>query len=64
MKTAKEWFETLPEPERTQALFNTEDADIVNECSSVVDAIETSFVWGNTREGYKYWKKLAHKYRK
>lgn len=63
MKTAKEWFETLPEPERTQALFNTEDIDIANECRTLSDAIETSFVWHQTREGYKYWRKLAYKYR-
>ncbi len=64
MKTAKEWFETLPEPAHTQAIFNTLDTDIVNECHSLPDAIETSFVWQYTREGYLYWKKLAHKYRK
>jgi hypothetical protein len=51
-KTAKEWFEQLPEPYRTQALENcTSDYEDI----SLSEAIFGGFVWQLTPQGNEYW---------
>jgi hypothetical protein len=51
-KTAKEWFEQLPEPYRTQAL---ENCTAKGEEDSLSEAIFGGFIWSLTPQGYGYW---------
>lgn len=59
MKTIKEWFETLPEPIRSQAIINTRVCDLINRENSLSEAIWNSFIWEKTFEGLDYWKDIA-----
>jgi hypothetical protein len=52
-KTAKEWFQQLHEPYRTQAMENCTANDYE---SSLLDAISGGFLWVSTREGFEYWR--------
>ena len=60
-KTAREWFEMLNEPERSQAIENTEKMDSIDWGSifwlDVGDAVYSSFVFDNTPygQGKEYW---------
>ena len=58
MKTNKDWFETLEEPYRTQALENT--IRIFNE-ESLSDSLLRSFNWKNSPERHHYWETLHNK---
>jgi hypothetical protein len=58
MKTIKEWLETLPEPYRSQALKN--GIDMGKERSSLFKAINSAFVWSNSKEGFDYWRMVAN----
>lgn len=60
MKTIREWFEELPEPYRTDALDNMEDAE--KSVKSMSDAIDYSFVWSRTEQGHDYWSSLRETY--
>lgn len=51
-KTNKDWFNTLPEPIRSQALANSSDE---YEEKTLSGAISGSFVWAGTPEGSSYW---------
>ena len=56
MKTAKEWFQKLPEPYRTQALDNSDGLKIKHQ--SLPDAIMGNFTWDDTPQGDEYWYKI------
>jgi len=56
MKTAKEWFQKLPEPYRTQALENSDVLKI--KYQSLPDAIMGNFTWDDTPQGDEYWDKI------
>lgn len=58
MKTIKEWFNTLEEPYKTQALKNTK-ADILSEkAEDLSDALLRAFIWIDSPEGHEYWDEL------
>lgn len=59
MKTIKQWFETLDEPYKSQAIACT-DADRLHiECESLYSAVSGAFTWGNTEQGHMYWSSVA-----
>jgi len=58
-KTARQWFEMLNEPERSQAIENALSSDMHTRFpdrlySSHGRALD-SFVWEETEQGYEYW---------
>jgi hypothetical protein len=69
MKTAREWFETFPEPYRSQALhyLNIAPRNSLESYlyADAINALESSFFWNETNQGYTYWddfcKKLENK---
>lgn len=58
MKTAEEWFKTLPEPYQTQAIENTNEERRVIKYNSLGHAITLSFNFRTSNEGIEYWKKM------
>jgi len=61
-KTAKEWFEQLPEPIRTQAIENTKHAQPYtgdNIFESLYSALFGGFNWDLTKQGEEYWNRIA-----
>lgn len=62
MKTAKEWFLTLPEPYGQMAIEATEKQDkdkgkpfLNREIRYLEDALLYSFEWGRSDQGYDFW---------
>lgn len=57
-KTIREWFEELPEPQRSQAIDN---AHVYLDWStySLSNAIAISFSWQDSPQGYKYWEDVC-----
>jgi hypothetical protein len=56
-KSAKEWFNQLPEPYRTQAIENWEKSEM-DDKNDLFERIEESidtFVWRLTPQGADYW---------
>lgn len=62
MKTIKEWFDQLPQPQRHEAINN-----VINQHSpehltantfSLSNALRISFSWEDTDEGFLYWFKI------
>jgi hypothetical protein len=55
MKTAREWFQHLPEPYRTQAMENSDG--LKREYKSLSLALECNFKWRKTPDGQgaDYW---------
>lgn len=58
MKTIREWFETFPEPYRTQALENLKKADGTIKERSAKDALLSGFHWPESSQGDEYWRKF------
>jgi hypothetical protein len=61
MKTILENLETLPEPYKSQAIFNFKDQweEFKPEpVENIKDALCSSFFWKSTKEGYHYWRLL------
>jgi len=56
MKTAREWFETFPEPYRSQALENCTDSDELHETDS--KALAFNFNWEGSPQKDDYWYKF------
>lgn len=52
-KTIEEWFNTLIEPIRTQALQNVGDAKVVKIKS--MEYAFNYFIWSSTPQGHTYW---------
>jgi hypothetical protein len=53
MKTAKEWFQMLPEPYRTQALENSNGLE--RQYESLPTALFVNFTWIDTPQKGEYW---------
>jgi hypothetical protein len=53
-KTAKEWFEELPNGLKDSALAQA-DSTSDQECSSLSIAICVGLTWSSTIEGYEFW---------
>lgn len=65
MKTAKQWFLTLPEPYGQMAIKNTqkEDKRDGSKClyefhSSLNSAIASAFIWADSEEGHDFWEAI------
>lgn len=54
-KTIKEWFDTLEEPYKTQAIHYAEGKENIP-VDSLTSAIFYGFNWEMTEEGVEYWK--------
>jgi hypothetical protein len=55
MKKIKDWFQELPEPQRSMAMnnYNLEDDSF---CAMKLSyALKEGFVWAATDEGHTYW---------
>jgi len=59
MKSAKEHFETFPEPYRSQALANTDESRLKHLYNTPSSALCWSFMWINTEQGNSYWGEFA-----
>lgn len=59
-KTIKQWFETLPEPYRTQALNNANIFLLDQEETNMEDAFYNGFFWAFSPEGYDYWEEFIN----
>lgn len=63
-RTITEWFNTLPEPYRSQALANHDmsyiDYPEDGRADSLDEAIFLGFDWSETTEGRRYWTKAWH----
>lgn len=58
-KTRLQWFNTLPEPYKTQAINNTiqQNEDLLEEKDNILTfALSGGFAWRETPEGLDYWK--------
>jgi hypothetical protein len=58
MKTTIEWFNTLQEPYRTQAIVNCKESKAKEKHSSIEEAIMKGLHWKNTLQGYAYWEEV------
>lgn len=63
MKTVKQWLEELPEPIRTQAFennrFQGKEDHLSHEADELEDAINHSFGWDISVQGFKFWESIA-----
>lgn len=57
-KSLEKWFNELPEPMSLRAKANTPHYRMEKETSSLAAALMIAFIWGKTKEGYKYWEDL------
>jgi len=59
MKTIRELLEQLPEPYRSQAIANS-TANELKKVDGSIDsprvALQTAFIWQDSREGLSYWR--------
>lgn len=59
MKTIREWFETFPEPYRSQALGITmkdRGQEYLNDTTETAyEALDGAFTWGAQQQGQEYW---------
>ena len=58
-KTNKEWLQELPEPYCSQALASCTSPEF-NANTTLVEALEGSFIWGSSPEGDTYWRKIRN----
>lgn len=61
-KTIKQWFNTLKEPYKTQAINNTDKAILECITEDINNALEKAFTWSRSSEGHYYWSKLNQEY--
>lgn len=61
MKTAKEWFEQLPEPIRTQAINNLDADSSKKEFEQFHVAVGHAFNWELTEQGTDYWNNIFNR---
>lgn len=65
-KTIKEWFETFPEPYRSQAFENVKEQNsnaksiLKHKTNSAISALNGAFVWSKTPkdQGFFYWQAI------
>jgi len=62
MKSTKKWFESIEDPEvKRKALKNTRKDELDKKEPSLSDALYGAFMWGNSPEGFGYWKDIETK---
>lgn len=57
-KTVQEWFDTLKEPYKTQAINNTDKDTLKDTAENLSNALEKSFFWLASSEGHDYWSEV------
>jgi len=62
MKKAIEWFNQLPEPERTNAINNIKPDLLEYEFPNFIKAISGAFTWRSTKQGFDYWRDIYNRY--
>lgn len=58
MKKIMHWLNTLPEPQRTQAInycAGQNPRQLLHQVDSLKKAVSGAFDWSKTREGVDYW---------
>lgn len=58
-KTSIEWFKTLKEPYRSQAINNCYESRVDCKSDSLHRALFLSFSWIDSPEGFSYWKEVG-----
>lgn len=58
MKKVGEWFNELPEPQRSEAKENAGWATNLY-AGSLTDALIFSFDWDESRQGFDYWDEIS-----
>jgi len=56
MQTIKQWFETLPEPYRSQAIENSLPGNLNSRVDSLFIALSCGFKYRRSPQGFDYWK--------
>ena len=54
-KTIREWFDELPEPQRSQAIENCDVEDLDLLVDSLLNACLGAFNWKKSPQGHGYW---------
>lgn len=62
--TVREWFNQLPEPERTNALTERGLIYQDGECDSMAHALMSGIHWAGSRLGADYWQPIYRHYLK
>ena len=60
-KTIREWFETLPEPYRTQAIENSLTGNLNAPAENMFIALSCGFKYRRSPQGFDYWKDFQDK---
>lgn len=55
MRKIKDWFQELPEPQRSMAMDNYDLEDDSFCATTLSSALAQGFVWAGTNEGHIYW---------
>lgn len=58
-KTIREWFDELPEPQRSQAIENMHKTLQNKVIPSLSMAIRAGFQWSGSTQGFIYWRNIA-----
>lgn len=60
-KTIKQWFESVADPKLRKELMDAMDKhNCNNKVGSLSSAIRCSFSWSSTKQGVRYWSKIAN----
>lgn len=54
-KTISAWFKTTQEPYRTKLLNNMNSSLRGSKVKSLIEALKSGFIWGDTDEGSEFW---------
>jgi hypothetical protein len=61
MKPRKEWFSLLPPDVEKMALENTDAPSLLDKkVKSMYEAIGFAFTWVSSKQGHKFWEKIAN----
>lgn len=58
MKTINDWFETLPEPYKSEALKEMREEMSDFEVENLEDALEHGIYWLMSKKGFGYWNRV------
>ena len=58
-KMVKEWLRQLPEEVQGQAFLNLKSAVADEPCKTLSSALRVAFPWGDSNEGWEFWKNIS-----
>ena len=58
-KTIREWYNQLPPQIRKEAIKNTPKEELKTKVLCLSDAINSGFVWIESKQGYEFWKSVS-----